>query len=166
MELPSRKRNRLKDYDYSSNGAYFITICTKDKEKTLSSIVGDGSPVPKLSLQGTIVDSLIHNITTKYPSVHVLHAVIMPNHIHLLLRIDNACISNIETPSPAIGTVIGWLKYSATKQINEVRHTPGSPVFQRSFHDHVIRNETDLQTIWDYIEYNPIRWKEDCFYSP
>lgn len=87
----------------------------------------------------------------------------MPNHIHLLLSIDRG--SGTGDPSPTLGNVIGWYKYMATKRINEKAGTSGTRIFQRSYHDHVIRNEKDYRMIWNYIEGNPMRWMEDCFYT-
>lgn len=86
MELPQRKPNRLPDYNYSQNGAYFITICTQGRKKFLSQIVGDGSPVPKPI--GMIAEEYIRQIPETYPAVSVDRYVIMPDHIHLLLRFD------------------------------------------------------------------------------
>lgn len=88
--------------------------------------------------------------------------VVMPNHIHLLLSIGED--RGTGKPSPTLGNVIGWLKYQVTKQVNLHCCTAGVKIFQRSYHDHVIRNETDYLHIWAYIENNPFRWREDCFY--
>ena len=86
MEQPKRKPNRIEEYDYSQNGAYFVTLCTQDRKHTLSNIVGDGFPVPKGI--GKIAGEMICKIPQKYPSVSVDKYVIMPDHIHLLLRIE------------------------------------------------------------------------------
>ena len=91
MNLPKRKPTRLKDYDYSSEGAYFITICTKNKQKILCDIVGDGAhDVPKINLSpmGEIVEKYILS-TNKIPELTVDKYVIMPNHIHLILLLQN-----------------------------------------------------------------------------
>ena len=160
MELPKRKPNRLKQYDYSSHGAYFVTICTEGKKKILCDIVGDGFPVPKQS--GRIATEWIEKIPEKYPNVSIVNYVAMPNHIHILLMLDRT--GGTGNPSPTLDNIIGWYKYNVTKQINETMGTPGNRVFQRSYHDHVIRNERDYQEIWQYIEDNPTRWLQDRFY--
>lgn len=149
MELPKRKINRLADYDYNQNGAYFITICTQDRKPILSQIVGDGSPVPKTA--GLIAEKTIMQITEKYPSVSVEKHVIMPDHIHILLRIDNGT----GNPSPTLGNIIGWYKYQVTKEVNRQNYTAGEKLFQRSYYDHVIRNQQDYNAVWEYIEQNP-----------
>ena len=91
-KLPERKNNRVKDWDYSANGCYFITICTESRKHILSrfnkTCVGDGFPVPELTKAGNIIDDYINNINMKYPDVKVDKYVIMPNHIHMLLFID------------------------------------------------------------------------------
>ena len=161
MELPQRKRNRLPFFDYSTNGGYFVTICTEHRKNTLCTIVGDGVPVPKLP--GQIAEELIRRIPEKYPCVIIDNYVVMPNHIHLLLRIGN--ISGTGNPSPTLGKIIGWYKYQVTKSVNVACRTVGVRFFQRSYHDHVIRNERDFLKIWEYIDSNPAQWELDCFYK-
>ena len=161
MDLPKRKPNRLQFYDYSTPGAYFITICTQDRKCTLGNIVGDGSPVPKT--QGQIAERFILQIPRKYPNIYVDKYVVMPNHVHLLLRIENA--NGTGNPSPTLGKFIGWYKYQVTKAVNVACNSAGARFFQRSYHDHIIRGEADYAKIWEYIENNPVRWKEDCFYT-
>ena len=152
MELSERKPNRLRDYNYSTNGAYFVTICTQDRKKILSDIVGDGFPVPKP--YGMIAEKFIEQIPAKYPSVSVDKYVIMPDHIHLLLRMD----CGTGNPSPTLGTIIGWYKYQVTKQINLLQNPKNEKIFQRSYYDHVIRNQQDYDEIWQYIKHNPRKW--------
>ena len=150
-----RQPNRIEGYDYSQQGAYFVTICTQDRKKLLSDIVGDGFPVPKLC--GRIAEAVIKEIPQKYPGVNVHKYVIMPDHIHMLLMIRNS-EQGTGNPSPTLGNVIGWYKYQATKRINLLLKTPGESVFQRSYYDHVVRNQQDYNEIWEYIAYNPTKW--------
>ncbi len=137
-----------------------MTICTEGRRKTLCDIVGDGFPVPKEG--GVIAEGIIQEIPVKYPCVRVDKYVIMPNHIHLLLRIEKELGTG--NPSPTLGNVIGWYKYNVTKRINMKKAVPGERFFQRSYHDHVIRGERDYLKIWEYIDNNPAKWAEDCFY--
>lgn len=162
MELPKRKVNRLKQFDYSSNGAYFVTICTKDRKCTLSTIVGDGSPIPKNKTLGKITVQFIELIRVKYPTVCVEKYVVMPNHIHMILLIDNV-ENGTGNPSPTLGCVIGWLKYCVTKEYNKTKSEKES-LFQRSYYDHIIRNEKDYIEHYTYIDNNPINWQIDEFY--
>ena len=159
MDLPERKKNRLEQYDYGQNGAYFVTICTKDRKSILCDIVGDGFPV--LKPIGKIAQTVTEQIPVKYSAVRIDKHVIMPNHIHLLLSIENGGTGN---PSPTVGTVVGWYKYSITKQANRQYGTSGNKIFQRSYHDHIIRNEKDYAEIWVYIENNPKKWTLDRYY--
>lgn len=98
MDFPGRKPNRLKGYDYSTAGAYFVTICTEGRRKTLCEIVGGGLPVPKEA--GLIAEKFVQKIPDRYPTVHVDHSVIMPNHIHLLLSITEANGTGDPSPTP------------------------------------------------------------------
>ena len=152
MEDRQRKPNRISGYDYSRNGAYFVTICTQERRRILSDIVGDGFPVPKP--MGVIAENVINEIHQKYPQVWVNKFVIMPDHIHMLLQID----TGTGDPSPTLGNIVGWFKYQVTKRVNKVLETPGERIFQRSYYDHVIRNQQDYDEIWQYIENNPKGW--------
>ena len=162
-KFPKRKINRLKSWNYSNNGGYFITICTDNRKHILSKIcVGDGFPVPQLTKTGQIVDDYIKNINLKYSCVTVSEYVIMPNHIHLLLLIDNNGTGN---PSPTVGNIIGWFKYNTTKSVNEKYKTAGNKLWQRSYYDHIIRDEKDYTEKLNYILSNPLKWIDDEYYS-
>ncbi len=156
MILPARKINRLAAYDYSQGGVYFVTICTQDRHQILSDIVGDGVPVPKPV--GEIAEEYLHKIPEKYPSVSIDQYVIMPDHIHILLDI---CSGGTGNPSPTIGKVIGWYKYHVTKCANLIFDCAGKRIFQRSYYDHVVRNQADYDETWQYIENNPRQWLLD-----
>ena len=130
-ELPKRRSTRLKNFDYSSAGAYFLTLCTQNRKNILGTIVGEGSPLPKLSPYGEIVDRWIQRIPEKYQETSVNGYVMMPNHIHILLSIVKD--DGRGNPSPTVDTVIGWLKYQATKEINQLRGSSGDKIFQRSY---------------------------------
>ncbi len=171
-ELPKRKDPRLKGFDYGKTGAYFLTICTQNRKNTLSTIVGEGSPLPRLLSYGKIVDEWIQKIPEKYPEASVDCYVIMPNHIHILLSIvkddgrgDPSPTGGTSDPAPTADTIIGWLKYQATKEINQLRGTVGDKIFQRSFFDHIVRNRDDYHEICKYIYENPVRWHYDKLYS-
>lgn len=161
-KFTKRKRTRLIGYDYSKSGAYFITICTHNRKNILSDIVvGEGSTLPQLKEEGRIIEKTLLSVGDKYPCIRMDKFIIMPNHIHIILCIENNGRGN---PSPTISNVIGWIKYNATKQINE-KNGIQNKIFQRSFHDHIIRGEKDYLKIWNYIDTNAQKWKQDCFYS-
>ena len=167
MELPRRKPNRLKDYDYSQNGAYFITICVKDKQELLGEIMGTpivggdvfishiAPPVPcewsahiELSQHGMIVEKYISSVAgiDKY--------IIMPNHVHMIIFIQT---ETDERGAQSVSQLVKSFKTLVTKEI-------GFSLWQRSFHDRIIRNEYEYQQIWTYIDDNPANWAQDCFY--
>jgi len=159
MELPKRKPTRLQGYDYSTPGAYFITICIKDRKQLLSKIVGDDAyivPQNNLSQIGLICNKYINNINIKYENVTVDKYVIMPNHIHLIIFLHGTMRAS--SPTKNIETIIRSFKTMVTKEI-------GYSIWQRSYHDHIIRNEKDYQKIWEYIDTNPLKWELDCFYN-
>jgi REP element-mobilizing transposase RayT len=162
-ELHARKPNRLKGYDYSQNGAYFITICTKNKEKVLGEIVGGGLAHLvhiKLSEQGKIVDNELKNLSSHYFNVCVDRYVIMPNHIHLIAIIgenQNDLTGQASLSRTTVGNIIGGLKSGISRLC-------GIPIWQRSYHDHIIRSEQEYVKIAEYIENNPVQWNENCFY--
>lgn len=171
-ELPKRKDTRLKDFDYGKTGVYFLTVCTQNRKNILSTIVGEGSPLPRLSRYGEIVEEWINKIPEKYPEAFVDHYVIMPNHIHILLSIikddgrgDPSPTAGVGGPALTVNTVMGWLKFQATKEINQMRGLAGDKVFQRSFFDHIIRDRKDYEEHAKYIYENPLRWQYDELYT-
>lgn len=162
MELKTRKPNRLKDYDYSQNGAYFIMICIKDRKPILSQIiVGENCVLPTICLTnvGETIKKEIEKIHSIYDNVLIDNYIIMPNHIHLIIRIDNNGRTQYGRTqfSPTINRIIKQFKGSITKQI-------GKSIWQKSFYDHIIRDEIDYQNVWQYIDENPTKWKEDRLY--
>ncbi len=141
--LPVRKNNRLKNYDYSSAGAYFITICTKNRRKCLGDIAGGNiftAPRMELSSCGETVKQFLESMPglDKY--------VIMPNHIHRILLSKDG--------DQSVSQRIRAFKGLVTKSCGEA-------LFQRSYYDHVIRGEEDYKEIWRYIEENPQKWRVD-----
>lgn len=161
MTLPQRKTVRLKGYDYSLPGAYFITICVEGRRRILSKIsVGEGlaPPTVHLTAKGKLAKEQIQQIPIRFPTVIVDKYVIMPNHIHLLLTLQTG--AGGASPSPTITQVVGTFKSMTTRLCEGERK-----LFQRSFYDHVVRNDTDYQEIWTYIDQNPAKWKDDCFYT-
>ena len=166
MELPKRKAPRLREWDYSTPGAYFLTICTAGKQCILSRIrtVGGGvldAPKPELSAYGKIVEKTLLDIDRQYSYLSIDNYVIMPNHIHLLVSVTDNGASGTPPPTAAneaIPKMVSTLKRFTNKAC-------GVQLWQRSFHDHIIRSEKDYLEIWQYIDSNPARWVEDCYCS-
>ena len=159
MEFPKRKDIRLKEYDYDSAGAYFITICTANRKHLLSKInpVGAGvldRPFVELHPHGVIADKYIRQMNDYYNHLSVDAYVVMPNHVHLLIRIHSDGRSG--TPAPTKGNSAIARFVSALKRFCNKEY--GENIWQARFHDHVIRDENDLIGAINYIENNPYRW--------
>ena len=160
MELPKRRPNRIPDYDYSRNGAYFITICTQNRKHILSTV---GTPLPgcpqeptvHLLPHGIVAERYIKQMSTFYDYLSVDKYVIMPDHIHLLITIqvtDGHPGTGVPTPrTSAVAQFVGTFKRFCNKEY-------GENIWQSRFYDHVIRNQRDYDEIWQYIENNPRKW--------
>ncbi len=152
-KLPVRKRIRLHDYDYSTSGAYFITICTANREKIFwDSRRGELCSPANLPLSdiGVIIDKEIQKLNTVYSTVRVDKYCIMPDHIHIILTIDTDADGRTQF-APTISRVMKQFKGSITKQI-------GKSIWQKSFYEHTIRNQRDYDEIWEYIQNNPLKY--------
>ena len=164
-KFPQRKVNRLKDWDYSEKGCYFITICVKDRKCILSTIcVGGGvldAPVVELTKYGHIVDEQIKTMNEIYKNINVQHYVIMPNHIHLIIEIDNADGTSGRPPPTRSNSLISQYISTLKRFTNK---NCGADLWQRSYYDHIIRNEADYMEKAEYILTNPDRWAEDEYY--
>jgi len=159
MELPKRKPNRIKGYDYSQKGGYFITICVKNKANILWASIRDFDPSanekPLLSEIGSEVEMAIGNIPLFYSGVSIDKYVIMPNHVHMIILLQGDTTDG--KPVQSLSTIIGQLKRYVTKQV-------GYPIWQKSFYDRVIRDEKDYKDYWQYIDENPLKWAQDEYY--
>lgn len=164
MNLPKRKQIRLSCFDYFENGYYFVTICTKDRKHILSKVnntpVGANCVRPsgeiKLSKFGIIIDNELKKINQIYPTIFLDEYVIMPNHIHLIIMIQKDKFGQTQF-APTISRIIKQFKGSVTKQI-------GKSIWQKSFYEHIIRDENDLYEIRKYIIGNPLKWELDRYY--
>ncbi len=167
MDIPQRKPNRLTNYDYSQNGAYFITICTQNREKILSKIsVGTGLPdcpqaMAELLPYGEIADKYIRQMGAFYNYLSVDKYVIMPDHIHLLITVSGQS----RTPVPTQETGIDNRNSTVSKFVSTFKRfcnkEYGRNIWQSRYYDHVIRNQQDYDEIWQYIENNPHKWLQD-----
>ncbi|WHP07352.1 MULTISPECIES: transposase [Acinetobacter] len=164
-----RKSNRLMGYDYSQNGAYFITVCIQDRQTLLGEISVKSNPthpedtavlIP--SELGRLVIQETEKLMTIYSHITLDCYVIMPNHVHMIIAIDNVAYHE-QMPYktlvlPTVSRIIKQWKGVITKKA-------GFSPWQKSFHDHIIRNTRDYMHIREYIENNPAQWELDCFYK-
>ncbi len=161
MSLPQRKRMRLNGYDYSSSGCYFVTICTHNGLL----LFGDGK---NLSSIGEIVDNEIQKISNHYTDVKIDNYIVMPDHIHMMITIgcetlknnDDTIINEVlgKISHSRLETIVGLFKSGVTREIHKIRPDI-TKIWQKSFYDHIIKNEKDYNETWDYIDANPIRWQ-------
>ena len=177
--MSARKRIRLKGYDYSKKGFYFITICSKNRENIFGDVIvgADGCRPVQVALNdfGSIVDEELKNSQIIRNEIVLDQSVVMPNHVHCIVVIgqDRMDLTGREIagrqPSAPTGvhlkrslsSFVQGFKSAVTTRINTLRHTPGVSVWQRSFHDHIIRNQRSLNAIRKYIANNPINWEKD-----
>ena len=158
-----RKHLRLKSYDYSDSGGYFVTICTQNRRCVLSRIAKQGISPAEIHLTeyGRIAESQLSMIPKRFPTVRVDTYAIMPNHIHALLHFTNS----IQTDKgPTLMDVLGAYKSLTTKACNEAGFF--GKLFQTSFYEHIIRDQNDYEEKFNYIVNNPERWADDDYYCP
>jgi|TARA_B100000315_G_scaffold115526_1_gene106047 REP element-mobilizing transposase RayT len=160
-----RKSIRLRGYDYSQHGMYFVTVCTSDKKCNLGKIMNDDM---KLNKYGHIVEKelLKSNIIRK--EICINNYVIMPNHLHIIVSIVGADgrsplqqYTTFRMKPKSLSSFVSGFKSKVTKQINILRKTPGTPFWQRNYYEHIIRNEKKLNEIREYIINNPLKWLLD-----
>lgn len=159
-ELPKRKNARLKGYDYSSPGIYFLTICTENRKNLFWETVGATIGRPQeviLSGYGKYVEESILSIPRVYSSVTVNCYVIMPNHIHLLIQI-HPDENGRPMVAPTVSRIINHMKGFVSKKI-------GRAIWQKLYYDHVVRNTDDYNGVVKYIWENPMSWQKDELYS-
>jgi len=147
METFQRKNLRLLDYDYSTNGAYFITICVENKRPLLwdpscSLPLLSENCIP-LSDTGRIVDEAIRNIPKAYPYVFVEKYIVMPDHVHILMVVESE-----KTAGKSISHIISQFKGYVTKRLK-------MSIWQKSFYDRIIRDDKEFGEAWRYIDNNP-----------
>lgn len=160
--LPERKHLRYRKHDYSSFGGYFITICSHKKQWLFSFIDGEGENAKvRLTRVGIIMDAGLHEIPKRFTSVEIDKYVIMPNHIHMILLLNPT--EEGATP-PSVPQIIGAFKSVTANQCR--KELSISPIFQRSYYDHIIRDREDYFDILRYIEYNPHNWSVDQHFTP
>ena len=172
---PERRRNRLTGMRYSENGAYFVTICTRNRENLFWNAIeplpegvwlveaspteaAAGRPPGYLSENGIIAAKYVEAIHRIYKGVVLVdHYVIMPDHVHLLMSVHPETPGGRPIAAPTISSVVNQYKGRVSKAI-------GFSCWQKSFHDHIVRSDDEYRLIWEYIDANPGKWTEDRYY--
>lgn len=166
-KLPKRKQLRLKNYDYSENGAYFVTVCTHNKANLLADVdIVGADPCVRPNIAGRMVLQKLYSLEQKFDNIILDYHCVMPNHIHFIIF---KCAQAGGHAGPPLQTVIQWFKTQTTNEyIKMVKSGILKPfdgrVWQRSYYEHVVRCEQDLNEIREYIEGNPINWIKDKYY--
>jgi putative transposase len=156
--LSHRRSIRLKGYDYSQSGVYFITMCTHNRELLFEE-----------EIVTNILDKEWLNTGRIRQNVILDEFVVMPNHLHGIIVITHGVgayghtplQNRFKSPSKTVGAIIRGFKSTTTKQINLFHNTPGIPIWQRNYYDHIIRNEDEMNKIREYIKNNPLKWSLD-----
>lgn len=149
--IHNRQSTRLRGYDYSRAGAYFITLCAWERSALFGDIVNDGV---ELSIPGTIVrDEWLRSAQIRC-ELKLDTFVVMPNHLHAVVWLGHK-------PTRALGALVAGFKAATTRTINEAMGTVGHPVWQRNYHDRIIRDDRELNRIHQYILDNPLKWAQD-----
>lgn len=204
-DIHHRQSIRLRGYDYSQNGLYFITICTQNREHLFGRITNGQMA---LNPMGEIAHNEWFKTESMRPNIRLHEFIVMPNHIHGIIEIIPVgahCMRPLDTRphdappttdnhgqsepgdgqsgrvqraptntattifvgqrAPTVGDIVRGYKSAVTKRINEIRNMSGVPVWQRNYHEHMIRNETAHLKIADYTQTNPQRWQEDTYHD-
>ena len=165
-ELPKRKHPRLDNYDYSSAGAYFLTLCTQNRRCVLSRVVGRGlalaeTPAIEYTPFGEIAEKQLLLLEDRYPFLVIDQYVIMPNHIHVIMILHEETAG--ASPRPTVIDIVCAYKSLLTRECKKIGFK--GKLFQTSFFDHIIRSKGDYEEIVKYIYENPIRWYCDELYA-
>ena len=186
--MKKRKRNRLKGYDYSQDNLYFVTICVQDRVCCLGEIVDGISRAARegtarelsvlnpnesnsnqfnlimvLNEYGSIVQNRIFWLEEQYKYCIIHSFVVMPKRVHAVIEIDSLNVTDKSVKIKSLSELIGAFKTTSSKLIHEYGFVNFK--WQRSFHDHIIRNEKAYQNILHYIDKNPEKWNKDSLFE-
>ena len=151
----NRKSIRLKEHDYQQDGLYFITICIQNREHLLGNILDDSHVIYDA---GVMIEDVWNDLAKYYKGIITHDFVVMPNHIHGIIELENSDLD--------LSEIIRRFKTFTTHQyINKVQNNSWKPFYkklwQRNYHEHIIRNEKSLDKLQNYILNNPLKWEED-----
>jgi len=166
-KLHNRHSIRLEHYDYSRNGYYFITLCTHDKKHLFGKIIDE-------KMHHNILGKIVHDLWDKLQTDNIkpLNKIVMPNHFHGIIQISSGLEINreitdtnklIQRRKMLLPKIIGKFKMITAKEINKILNRKGKSVWQRNYHDHIIRDDDEYFNIIEYIEKNPEWWRKDKY---
>lgn len=155
-----RRSLRLSGYDYSSEGAYFVTSCTLDRVRPFGEVV---SGEMHQSAEGRLAADSWSDIPIQFSAVQLDAVVVMPNHVHGILLMT-AAVDGCPEGKSTLGQIMSHYKHDCTKRVNALRGTPGVPLWQRGYYDHIIRNDRSLRILREYIANTAMRWELDSLH--
>ena len=173
MNFPRRKQLRLSQYDYSQNGCYYITICSYQRECIFGEVINSKMVLNDL---GKLIETYWRNLPKRFPNISVTPYIVMPNHLHGIIIIDQTAALGCGKPHPyapestptmnqraSIGNdglfgIIRTFKSSTTTAANRIYETPGRKLWQRNYYDRIVRNEQELSKLTVYIQENALKW--------
>jgi len=158
-ETHHRRSIRLKGYDYSKEGAYFVTICAQERECLFGEVV-NGEMV--MNEAGAKVQAVWDELPCHYPQARLDAFAMMPNHVHGIVVSPSSTIT--PHPVPTVGEIVRGFKARCTHAINQMSNIRGIRVWQRNYYEHIIRGEVDYNRIAEYISTNPQRWMSDTLH--
>lgn len=164
MPQKHRRSIRLAGYDYSTAGGYFVTICSANKRRVFGNIEDD---ILRLNVYGRIVAQEWERTAILRTNVILDEWIVMPNHFHGILFIDNNSLDEVAgktLQANSLGAILGQFKSVVTKRINACREERGLSkvqVWQRNYHERIIRDENELNKTRRYIGENPLNWNTD-----
>jgi len=165
-DIHHRRSIRLREFDYSSSGGYFVTTCVQNRECLFGNILDD---VTFLNDAGMLVESVWNGLTERFPSIGFDAFVVMPNHVHFIVDIAEPDGKEGvgqgsragQGRAPTLDRIVGAFKSISAAQVNHLLSRTGQPLWQRNYYERVIRNETELNGFRDYIIHNPLKWEDD-----
>lgn len=160
-EVHHRRSIRLRGYDYARPGAYFVTVCTHAKGHLFGD-VEEGQMKPNAFAETVRLSWT--DLPRHYPNIRLDSFVVMPNHVHGIIEMVGAGLyGRVCKPAPthALSEIVRGFKTFSARSINGMRGTPGRPVWQRNYYEHIIRDAKELAVIREYIATNPVRWDTD-----
>ncbi|ABB31308.1 hypothetical protein GeomeDRAFT_1864, partial [Geobacter metallireducens RCH3] len=168
-DIHHRRSIRLREYDYSSGGVYFVTMCVQGRECLFGGVV-DG--VMQLNEAGRMVVGTWHGLAERFPNMTTDEFIVMPNHVHGIMVVQENEIGGgvgaihelplqVARRNMVIPKIIGYFKMNTAKQINIMRGSAGIPVWQRNYYERVIRDEREFTSIREYIRCNLLKWADD-----
>jgi len=162
-QLPNRKSIRLQGWDYSNPGMYFVTIVLQERKPKFGEILNKTVILNEI---GKLIEKWWISIPNRYNNASLDSYIIMPDHLHGIISINESVRAIHESPQPieedihsrrqmTLSKIMGYFKMNTTKQINLRQQTPGNQIWQRGYYDRIIRNEDELHNIQNYIKQNP-----------